>query len=611
MAVTVISRPEGHKLNNTLINAVIVDSSGDALIYTAGGHGLADGDYVFIESDFDRYNGFKYVDSVAYDSFKIRESEAGDNIRFVQNADISYFVSVLEHGYQSAHLPIVYELESDLWPTNVDAEAYTPITIVSQEDVNGYTCLNLSTGISDVLDLDYITLIGSGSLSGPYQVLSVISAWKIVINLVYDSDNTFSDYHIEKYYNNYFVRVDVYAGLPYYHTWVDEKTYELAGTINLIPDSDGLMKFSINEILLGYINTENNLSLDSLPNNIDFMTAFYIVYSEYYDVSDGTTITSMSASQQVDSFEGYAINSQMPFQNVGSGFMDDYVSEESNPSRWLTYLDVPQAYVNRIFDLSFINRFSDSDIQITIFKLLNGIVLNTEYITYDNPGNGILRVIFTPSSGYDQYCLQAESSGSPEIIGNTTSVSLPALSDGINVSTGFPGEVSWTLGATPNIVLGGSVGISKYSKPWKQLYSFIDGNSYSITYSVSRSGMPVGSNIQISFVVLNSVGSVVASKVTTNSSGSSTITSTITFTANDCVSYYISIVHTNGGVFSGSGAYTITATSPATTTTPTIPAVPSQIITEQICIDIIDECDSTFTNDDLRLTEGGNLRQIE
>ena len=50
-----------------------------------------------------------------------------------------------------------------------------------------------------------------------------------------------------------------------------------------------------------------------------------------------------------------------------------------------------------------------------------------------------------------------------------------------------------------------------------------------------------------------------------------------------------------------------------TQTTPVIPAVPAQLITERICIDVIEECDTTFIQepDDIRLTEDGDFRILE
>jgi len=99
VALQLISNPIGHKLSDSEITAVIIDDgTGEALVYTGFAHALADGDYVYIESNFDAYNGYKYVDSIAYDSFKIRNSANSDAIEFIQDADITYRVSVLNHG---------------------------------------------------------------------------------------------------------------------------------------------------------------------------------------------------------------------------------------------------------------------------------------------------------------------------------------------------------------------------------------------------------------------------------------------------------------------------------------------------------------------------------
>jgi hypothetical protein len=157
--------------------------------------------------------------------------------------DVEYRVSVLQHGWLAVNQPIVYELGSDLWPNNQPEEAYTPRVVDSQADAEGYTQLNLSTALSFPYALDFIELVGTGSLAGAYQIVRVLQPWSIVINLAYDATNDFTGYQVVKYYNNYCINVDVYAGLDFYHPWYSEKPYTLAATLRFTPDSDGEVKF--------------------------------------------------------------------------------------------------------------------------------------------------------------------------------------------------------------------------------------------------------------------------------------------------------------------------------------------------------------------------------
>ena len=138
--ITVISRPIGHKLTEQELDGVVTDQSGEALVTTEFAHGLVDGDYIYIQSNIESYNGFKYVDQTAYNTFLIKNSPTVAVV-FKQQADITYRISVLQHGFQCVHLPIVYELESDLYPVNQGEEdyAYPSRIVVSSSDNNGYT----------------------------------------------------------------------------------------------------------------------------------------------------------------------------------------------------------------------------------------------------------------------------------------------------------------------------------------------------------------------------------------------------------------------------------------------------------------------------------------
>jgi len=251
--LTVINRPLGHRLTDAELAASVTDSSGEALFTTAFSHGLVAGDYVYVISNFDAYNGFKYVYSPTYNTFKLRDYETGDVVPYYQDTDLFYRISVLQHGWSAVNQPIVYELESDLFPNNVDEEAYTPNIVVSQADAEGYTLLNLSAALSDPTALSWVELVGSGSLAGQYQIITVLQPWQIIINLDYDASNSFGGYLVVKYYKNYCINVQVWSGVGAEHPWFAEKPYELAATLQYVPDENGRAKFSIAEILRGYL----------------------------------------------------------------------------------------------------------------------------------------------------------------------------------------------------------------------------------------------------------------------------------------------------------------------------------------------------------------------
>lgn len=603
MAISLIKRPIGHKIAVAAHDGSVVDSAGDAAVYTGSAHGLVDGDYIFIDSNIDAYNGFRYVDSVSYDTFKIKESENGEYIQFKQAVDITFYISVLNHYWQCVHLPIVYELESDISPSNVDEESYLPNTVVSYSNNAGYVQLNLAQALSDPEELTKIELVG-GTMAGVYQILTVLQPWSVVIDLVYSASYSFTGSVVVKYYDNYAINVNVYAGFESGHPWESVKPFELAATLRFIPDDNNQVKFSIAEILKGYIETRNKLDLDTLPNNTDFMVSFYIAYFETYDESDGEEITTFTGSVTTDTVTGYAVNAMLPFKNMNSGHMSEYVSVENYPAPWLTLFDRPIIIIDHFFDLSFINQF-DGDITITNFKSLDGVVLETEITTLTNPGKGILRVPLAGESGFDQYCVQASTVGQPEIPGVTSAITLPPLSSGVNIAGP---NTNWVTGANPSLSFSGVGG--KQSDVWANDYPFVAGYDYTFNPSIDFAFDANSSLCRIRFHLLNSSNVIVLNINFDFLPGATgTLTTPILFEGiSGAVKFGFSVISTS--LLSVTENFDINSIT-ATQTTPATPAVEAQIITEQLCLDVISECDSTHLTNEYRLTQGGDLRELE
>lgn len=570
--VTVISKPIGHKLTEAELDATVSDSSSEALFTTLFAHGLVDGDYVYIQSNIESYNGFKYVDETAYNTFKIRDSENSAAVAYKQVADAVYKISVLQHGWQCVHLPIVYELESDLFPTNVDAEAYTPTTVVSQADENGYTLLNLSVGLEDSTVHAWIQIL-SGT-PGVYQIVQSINPWQVVINLAYDAANTFGP--VIRYYNNYCINVNVYAGIPTGHPWEAEQPIELAATLQFIPDADNKVKFSIAEILRGYIETRNNLTLDSLPNNIDFWTSFHIGYFESYDSSDGEEITTTETEETVDDFVGYAVNAKLPFKTESIGHLSDYINEDTYLAQWLTLQTQPLGIVGRFFDLSFLLIYAGIDVEITS----NGVLLQT--IT--NPGIGVIRVPLDFAAA-GEYCIQAFNSiGVP--MDNTEFANNPGA------------DLDWTTGANPFVAIAGNV---ESDLLWAA-YAFVPGETYTVIVAYNSSAVTLGHVIIVN-ITDNSFVTQFSNGIDVIATAGNAESSPVTFLATSSTTRIA--IKIDGAAFS-TATITINQVGVGEGTSA------GAALTEEICVTVLEECDSTFIEDDnIRLTEDGDFRILE
>jgi len=503
---------------------------------------------------------------------------------------------VLQHGWSAVNQPIVYELESDLFPNNVDEEAYTPNVVVTQADAEGYTLLNLSAALSDPTALAWIELVGTGSLAGQYQIITVLQPWQIIINLDYDASNSFGGYLVVKYYKNYCINVQVWSGVGAEHPWFAEKPYELAATLQYVPDENGRAKFSIAEILRGYINTRNNLTLNTLPNNLDFMTAFYIVYFESYDTSDGQEITTFEGDPTQDTFEGHAVNASMPFKSLYQSFMSLYVNEDVYLAEWLCIQSQPVTIVGYFFDLSFINSLNGVDILIMENGVLNQTIVN--------PGVGVIRVPLEYTLA-GEYCYQAVTNGTAEIPGVTSSITLPALSLGSNQGVG----TSWTTGANPSVSLTATAPLeAEQSKQWVQSYAFVQGYTYEFTPNIDYVN---DSLCFIRFQILDASDNILIEESESLSAGSGSETTPISFVAPAGAVKYAYFFEFINGIGTNTNTVDIDSIT-ATQTTPTIPAVTAQDITEVICVTVLEECDdSVITSDDARLLEDGDFRLLE
>ena len=553
MAVTVISRPEGHKLGITPVEAFVNNDGGGSALFNEVGHGLITGDYVYIESDISSYSGFKYVEISDVNAFWIHNSVAAPKVSYKQDTVATYYKSELNHGWQCVHLPIVYELESDIYPVNsVD----TVIPITPNGFVNGYFSVTHAalTGSDELFALDYVNVNGV-----TLQVVEIVSTTVTVLNS--DGSGTFST--MQKVRNNYHVLVNVYAGLPVGHPWEPEKPYELAAELKFIPDSNNRVKFSIAEILKGYITTRNKLDLDTLPNNIDFLTAFYIESAEGYDVSNGTTITAFTSEYADDStqFQGHAVNAMLAFKNIYSGFMSEYINSENGLARWLHTMPRPMMWVNYFFDISFLNT-NEGDIEIT----KNGDL----YLTLTNPGIGILRIPVEALAGETVICLAAYAN--PIV-----------LSNGVNDGTV---NTAWTLGAAPSVTT-------------------TTGNSQRILFDYATTSITLPYNLTVT-VTGSEVVTVRFSL--TDSSG----TTDVDF---EDVAFNSSGVKTGSVTLAGAGAkigvktFSTSGTGSRTVVINSL-TVRAQV-TEEICIDVVEDCGDTLLNDDLRLIETGPFRELE
>lgn len=587
----VVKRPTGHKIIDQNISASIIeDYVGDAIVQFPY-HGLGTGDTVYIESDIDEYNGFWYVTAVDTDQFKISEHSEADFVEYYQDADIDYY-QTQEHDWSSIFLPIVYKITNDLWPTN---STDTAQTVSSFSDDNGFTNLVLSGVLKSAFNALEFVKISGGDFDGVYQIVEVINTSEISISLPYDASLSFSGVTVQYYYNNYQTRVKIYAGLPSYHPWSLKKPYEEVAELSLTPDENNEVMFSVSDYITQKVAIKNNTLLFSLPLNLDAFTGFYISTSESYDYSDNYSLYTSEAEFLTDSFEGYAIAGKLPFKNMYSGDYADYVYASGSPALWLTLFDRFFAVHGLYFDVSFIKNII-GDFYVAVVKTASDYSI-TENLLFTDQGIGVYRIPLTIDSAYDSYCIQA--------FKGATSGFEPAVMDAIdtwtNLDTGGP---PWILdGAIPEADTN-LLGLNVTSDKWHTDYAFEALQTYGFDYTFRSPG----TTFHIDIV-----------------DGSGTLlTSLSVFMSADTLSGNYTFVAPMGaaginiwffqpyscGSPSGNCEGRILAFDNVTEGSGSEPAF---AVTEEICIDIIDSCESAdqFVADNIRELEDGNYRLLE
>lgn len=391
MALNIAQRPQGVVLSTTPYSATITNSSGDALVtYTS--HALSSGDVIFITSDSSYYNGFWQAVYIDANTFKLRRFTYDSSLLYVTNASISFYKSQTTHYFSSVHLPIIYRLQSTLWPTN-QADTARTMTVTNSA---GYCAIVASGDIKatgSAQELEYVKIVtDAGTYDGVYKIIDYSSDTSFVIDLEYSAATETSlelgTSTIQYYYSNYHANVRIYAGIT--GTGAVIKPVSLITEVEAVPDSDSIVTININEFLKSKVDILlNDPALATMPRDINAFCEFYITYAESYDYTlGGYTLGTYVSSYTDDSGTvGYAVNSKLPFKNRYSGFMSEYLG---NARKFLTMFTDPVLFVGSYYDIGFINE----DLPLIYLRrqrYLNGSLVGTSYDQITDYNEGIYR----------------------------------------------------------------------------------------------------------------------------------------------------------------------------------------------------------------------------
>lgn len=403
MSLQVISYPKGFFLSSTTPGQGTYFGVSSEPTFTSAAHGLSVSDVVYIFGAAAQYNGYFKVNNVLdANRFRVRINTLSGGVLPAAGAGSFFFFKSAngrEHGWNSVHLPIIYKLKSDIWPTN---GADTARSITTFSNSNGFTYIRASgdiktTGVAS--SLEKVVLSGT-SVDGIYNILQWFSDTNFVIDLPYSAGNVLSSGTVQYYYFNYHARIRVYAGLPTTHifglTTFGIKPYQLMTEQRRVPDSNGEIIFNVSEFVKKALKPlTNNLQEGTLMNNLDSFCRLYISYAESYDDSNMYTVSEFVSAYTDDTTEVYAINAKPEFKTRGSGAMTAWVSgfQTVNQQKFLTPFVRPTLFPGNYFDISFIvNEATSGGGNFPYLMKRDG---------YDSNGQ-LLQSILYPIDRYDQ-----------------------------------------------------------------------------------------------------------------------------------------------------------------------------------------------------------------
>ena len=221
----------------------------------------------------------------------------------------------------AGHNPIVYKLESDLFPNNTQDITTNYSSVINS---GGYAAFDFSTTFYTYLVLgDYVKVTGS-VYNGVYRVRGFVANDIPILNVGFISTDSGS---AEKYYTNYVVDVEVYTGFNFDEIGWYERPLTLKGTLRVIPNSDNEAIIDISKLVKADFTP---FQINSLLNDYDHWTQTYIRFRERYQLPNSSgVLEEVTGDWDVDELgtcvtNKLVLSSSRNFGTIGSELSDNF-----------------------------------------------------------------------------------------------------------------------------------------------------------------------------------------------------------------------------------------------------------------------------------------------
>lgn len=293
-------------------------------------------------------------------------------------------VNSYQSNWNSAHLPIHYEITNDKFPvSSLDTE----LTISSVTDNNGYFQVSFTADHSFV-ENQYVFL---NSTNYPNKIAVVreltVDTATVILDLPYISNETGT---ARAYYNNYVTEVDVYTGINGGHPHAGSNPMTKLTTIQLRP-YENITTVDVSRYVKTELQSIYDDSQSSFPNDLNAWVDFYIVVREKYQtLKGGSFTTSSDVNDGANIF--HAVNNANQFGNFyGGNLYGQVVSNDVNApvGKFLTNFEVMELVLGGgAFSISLISEVDTFDLKIEQYNT-NSALLASQNNTFSGDGYGV------------------------------------------------------------------------------------------------------------------------------------------------------------------------------------------------------------------------------
>jgi len=238
---------------------------------------------------------------------------------------------IIEYGtnfssrWKCAWLPILWEIQSDLFPTNsVDVALIITSVADNGEGLAEFTC----TANHLLSRFDWVNVTSStvADYEGIEQIVEVSAGNIFTLNIPFNGTATGSAI---KYYNNYHALIEVYGGLPSGHEFEAQDPSLLTTTVKIFFDSNNIAVVDLSRIAQTLINNIFSPDIISFPNVLNFWNQTEILLKESFDQSNGVLVTT---NERYGCIKDGGFVTGADWSNEGTGATWTFGSDQANVS---------------------------------------------------------------------------------------------------------------------------------------------------------------------------------------------------------------------------------------------------------------------------------------